>query len=56
MGHFLTLQFLPALKKMDLKMALSAPQLFIWSAKIRNCQMQWYKEKKQFGTYPQLIL
>jgi hypothetical protein len=45
MGHFLTLQFLQTLKKMDLKMALIAPKLFIWSANIPNCQMQWYKKK-----------
>ena len=42
MGHFLTLQVPPTLKNVDLKMALSAPKLFIWSANISNYQMQWY--------------
>ena len=53
MGHFLTLQILLTLKKTDLKMALSASKLFIWSANISNCQMQWYKK---IGAHPQLIL
>jgi hypothetical protein len=55
MGHFLTLQVSPTLKKIDLKMTLNAPKLFICSANIPNCQMQWYK-KRQTGTYLQLIL
>lgn len=45
MGHFLTLQVLPTPKKMGLKLALSAPKLFIPSTNIPKCQMQWYKKK-----------
>ena len=54
-GHFLTLQFLPTLKKMGLKMALSAPNLFILSANIPKCQMRLYK-KSNLEPLAQLIL
>jgi len=50
MGHFLTLQILLTLKKTDLKMALSASKLFIWSANIPNWQMQWYKKSWNSST------
>jgi len=31
-------------------MALSAPKLFIWSANIPKCQMQWYKKSSNSST------